>query len=104
VIIETLKKDLISALKAKDAQLALVVRYLLSQIKDYDIELRAIPRELNDSDALLIIKRQIKKRKKAIEMYIQGSRQDIADKEASELKIMEDYFERFSKEVELPSN
>lgn len=103
MILETLNKELIQSLKAKDTQKVLVIRYLSSEIKNYAIELRAESRELTDSDALLVLKRQVKKRTKAIEQFKQGNRPDIVEKETAELAIVQDYFDRFSQEVEFPN-
>ena len=98
MIVEVLKKDLIEAQKAREAEKLLVLRYLLSQIKNYEIELRSEKRELTDEDALLVLKRQVKRRKKAIEQFERGNRPDIVEKETAELAIVENYYSRFQVE------
>lgn len=103
MILEVLKTDLIAALKAKDSQKALVIRYINAQLKNYEIELRVENKELTDSDALLVLKRQIKKRNKALEQYRLSDRTDIIEKEEAELAIVEDYYNRFSQDIELPA-
>lgn len=103
MILETLNKDLIQSLKAKDTLKVLVIRYLSSEIKNYAIELRGEGKELTDSDALLVIKRQIKKRTKAIEQYKQGNREDIVQRESEELTVVQEYFDKFSQDVVLPN-
>lgn len=96
MIVEDLKKELISSQKSRDAKKVLVLRYLLSQIKNFEIELRVENRELNDEDVLLVMKRQIKSRKKAIEQFNQGNRPEIVAKEEAELAIVEELYSRFN--------
>ena len=98
MIIEVLNEDIYKAQKEKDADKLLVLRYLLSQVKNEEIELKAKGEVLSDEDVLRIMKRQIKKRKKAIEQYKQGNRPDIVKKEEQELDFMESYYTKFSQE------
>ena len=62
MIHDELKTDLYTAMKEKDAFRSSVLRYLLSQIKNKEIELRAEDQELTDEDVLKIMKRQMKQR------------------------------------------
>ncbi len=48
---------------------------------------------LTDEEALTVIRRMVKKGKKAVELFKQGNRQDLVDKEEAEIKIMESYIE-----------
>jgi len=49
---------------------------------------------LADEDARAVVKRMIKKSGKAIELFKQGNRPDLAAKEEAEIKIMEAYVEK----------
>ena len=53
MIVEKLQTDLVSAQKEKAAQKVLVIRYLISQIRNFEIEIRVENRSLTDEDALL---------------------------------------------------
>src|SRR6266700_3265752 len=44
-----------------------------------------------DSDALQVVGSLVKQRKDSIEQFTKGGRQDLADKEAAEIKILEAY-------------
>ncbi len=101
MIIEKLQKDLVTAQKEKAAQTVLVIRYLISQIRNYEIEIRVENRSLTDEDAMLVLKRQIKRRKKAIEEFEKGNRPDIVAKEKAELSLVETYYADFEKELGL---
>ncbi len=99
MIVEKLQTDLVSAQKEKAAQKVLVIRYLISQIRNFEIEIRVENRSLTDEDALLVLKRQIKRRKKAIEEFERGNRPDIVTKEKEELALVETYYTDFAKEL-----
>lgn len=98
MIVETLTKDLYEAQKAKAAQTVLVIRYLLTKIKEREIELRVENKPIDDAEALTIIKRQVKKRKNVILELESANRPDLLEKEKAELEIVEAYFSKFSNE------
>ena len=81
-------KDLTSAMKGRDALRLSVLRGLKTAIKNKQVELR---QELNEDQIRGVISSEIKKRKEAIEVFNQGSRPDLADKEEAELKILSGY-------------
>jgi len=97
VILEKLKQKLYTAQKEKDAFMLSILRYLLSGIKNREIEIRVEHREMNDSDVQGVIESQIFQRKDSIENYKMAKRQDLVDKESSELKILEDLISEFKK-------
>ena len=97
MILEKLKQKLYTAQKEKDAFMLSVLRYLLSGIKNREIEIRVEHREMNDSDVLGVVEAQILQRKDSIENYKMAKRQDLVDKESSELKILEDLISEFKK-------
>lgn len=80
------------AMKARDA---LRVDTLRGAIAAFTNELVAKGRkpteELADNDALIVLKRLAKQRKEAAEVYAKGGRAELAEKELSELKIIESY-------------
>jgi|UniRef100_A0A7C3WNC7 uncharacterized protein YqeY len=91
MLYEKITKDYMTALKNKDNFRAEVLSTLRSAIKYREIELREKGKELDDGEVLEVIKKEIKKRREAIEMYKQGGRLDLAEKEENELKILEEY-------------
>uniref|UniRef100_A0A7C3RMT8 GatB/YqeY domain-containing protein n=1 Tax=Dictyoglomus thermophilum TaxID=14 RepID=A0A7C3RMT8_DICTH len=91
MLYEKITKDYMTALKNKDNFRAEVLSTLRSAIKYREIELREKGKELDDGEVLEVIKKELKKRREAIEMYNQGGRLDLAEKEERELKILEEY-------------
>ena len=86
---DKIDKDLIEAQKEKDAVSTTTLRFLKSDIQNYMIEKKLT--ELKDEDILPIVQRQIKRRGESIEQFKKGKREDLAEKEASELKILKAY-------------
>ena len=99
MILDALNTDLYTAMKEKDQFKAGALRYLIAQIQNKEIELRGSDEELTDEQILRVIKKQIKQRKQSIEQYQQAGREESVEKETAELKILEEYFERFKKEL-----
>lgn len=101
MLYEKITKDYMSAMKNKDSFRAEVLSTLRSAIKYREIELREKGKELDDQEVLDVIKKEIKKRKEAIEMYKQGGREDLAEKEEKELLILQEYVPQGLSEEEL---
>lgn len=78
-----------AAMKSKDQVKLSTLRLLNSQIKNKEIELR--PNEISDEDIVVVIKKSAKQRQDSIEQYQNANRQDLADVEIAELKILEEY-------------
>ena len=86
---ERIMADMKSAMKDKDQVRLDTVRFLQSAIKNREIEAR--PNAITADDVLAVIKKLVKQRKESIEQFQNASRQDLADKEKAELKILETY-------------
>jgi len=91
-LLEKINKDLLTAMKAKKAETTSVLRMLITALRNKEIALRQDSKvELSDEQAVEVIASEIKKRHDSIEAYTQGGRQELADKEAAEIKILEKY-------------
>ena len=91
-LIEKINQDLKEAMKSRDAGTTSVLRMLVSAWRNKEITLRSAGKaELSDAQAVETIGSEIKKRKDSIEAYAKGGRQELADKEAGEIKILEKY-------------
>jgi uncharacterized protein YqeY len=95
---EQIKNDLKEALKAGDTQTRDVLRVLASDIKNEAIKAQ---RELEDKDIIAVIKRGIKSRKDSVQQFISGGRADLAEKEESEVAILEKYMPEQMSEQEV---
>jgi uncharacterized protein len=89
---QQIESDLKGALKSGEKEKAGVLRFLISYLKNYQIEIKAKDKEfIENSDALAVVRRQIKQRKESIAEYEKGNRLDLAEKEKKELAILESY-------------
>jgi len=93
---QQVKADATEALKAGNELVVTTLRMLLSAIsakekeKRYKLSLQIDP-EFTDQEVQDAVSSEIKKRKDAIALYIQGNRQELADKEQKEIDILMKY-------------
>lgn len=87
-----IREDLKAAMRAKDD---LQVQTLRGALAAFTNELVAKGKkpteELADADILVVLKRLAKQRKDSVEQFTKGNRPELAEKEAKELKIIEQY-------------
>ena len=89
---QQIESDLKSALKSGEKEKAGALRFLISAIKNYQIENKLKGEEhLKDEDVIIVIRRQVKQRKDSIAEYARGGRADLVEKEKAELAILENY-------------
>ena len=90
-----LKQHAKEAMLAKDNAALETYRGMLSAFTNELVAKGRKPSEiLADEEARAVVKRMIKKSGKAIELFKQGNRPDLAAKEEAEIKIMEAYVEK----------
>ena len=88
---DQIMEDIKTAMKAKDTVALTVLRALKSALKYAAIEQGGADAELNEPDTLAIVRKQIKQRQDSIQSFQDGNRQDLADKEAAEIAVLEKY-------------
>lgn len=89
----TIESEMKDVMKAKDAGRLSVYRMLLAAFKNREIEKRAKggDGELNEEEAMAVLKSEVKKRKDAIAEYDKAGRKDLSDKESQELAVLQQY-------------
>lgn len=85
---EQVHKDMIEAMKAHDELRLSTLRMMRSALKNREIDKRA---PLDDREAQQVLQTMIKQRKDSIDAFVKGGRQELADKEQSEIGIIENY-------------
>ena len=94
--IEEIKQDMYAAMKSKDKVKATILRSLLSNLKKIEIEKKE---PIAEPEYLSIVKKMVKQLKESIDVYSQAGRIELAEKEKSELSIIEAYLpKQFSEE------
>lgn len=82
------------AMRAKEADRLSTLRLINAAIKDRDIALRGTQEEAvgcDDTDVLAILGRMVKQRQESARAYEEGGRLELAEKELSEIKVIEEY-------------
>ena len=87
-IINFIKDDLKKAIKSKDNIKKTVYRFILSDIHNEEIKLG---KELDNNMVIKLMIKQAQQRKDSIDAFKLGSREDLINKEAQELKIIEQF-------------
>ncbi len=85
---ERITEDMKNAMRAKAAERLGTIRMLLAALKQKEVDERI---ELDDAMVVAIVDKLIKQRKDAAQQYEAGNRQDLADKEKSEIVDLEVY-------------
>lgn len=96
---QQIQKDIMEAMKAHDESRLNATRGIKSEIllaKTSETE-----HELSDADVLKIIQKLVKQRKESAELYTQGNRPELAEKELAEMKVMEAYLPKALSEDEV---
>ena len=85
---DKITEDMKTAMRAKDAERLGTIRLLLSAIKQKEVDERVV---VDDVAVIAIVDKLIKQRKDSITAFESANRQDLADIEARELKVLEVY-------------
>ena len=91
----------ITAMKAGDKPRTATIRLIQAAIKNRDIEART-GKAPADDDALVVevLQKMVKQRRESIELYVKGGRQELADIEAAEVAVIEDFLPAQMSEAE----
>jgi uncharacterized protein len=86
--IDRIQGDLTAAMKQKDELRLSVLRMMKSALKNKEIEKM---KPLDDMESLQVLQTLVKQRRDSVQQFTQGGRKDLADKEAKEITIIEEY-------------
>jgi uncharacterized protein YqeY len=97
-IVERVEKDLVAALKAQEALKLSVLRMMKAALTNKKVELGKAP---DDAEAVAVLRTLVKQRHESAEAFRKGRRDDLADKEEAEIKIVESYLPAAASEEEI---
>ncbi len=91
------------AMKAKDQLTLDTVRMVLAKIKDQDINARSSGNQdgISDGEIASLLQNMVKQRQESAKMYRDGNRPELADKEDSEIKVIEGYLPKQLSDAEV---
>ena len=85
---ERITEDMKAAMRARDAERLGTIRLLTAAMKQKEVDERI---ELDDAMVVGIVDKLIKQRKDSVEAFQKAARQDLADKEAAEIVVLQGY-------------
>lgn len=88
MITDQIRSDQVQAMKAGDSSKVSVLRYILAQIKNKEIEKKT---SLTDEEALTVLRKSAKELKESIEAFKKGGREDLLKDNEKQLKIISAY-------------
>jgi|SRR5579872_3310209 len=97
-MIEKIQQDITAAMKARDEQRLSTLRMVKAALKNREIEKMA---PLDDKESQQVLSTLIKQRKDSIEQFTKGGRQEMADKEAAEITLIEAYLPQAAGEEQI---
>lgn len=97
-LFKKLQEDMKNSLKSGDKDRLSTIRMLISEIKKVQIDSK---KEITDEDVISILQKYLKQRKEAYSQYSSAGREDLAQKELFEIKIVQEYLPQPLSEEEL---
>jgi uncharacterized protein YqeY len=85
---ERIQEDMKAAMKAAERRRLGVIRLMLAAIKQREVDERI---QLDDTQVLAVLDKMVKQRRDSLEQYRQAGRSDLAEQEAYELTVIQDY-------------
>ena len=85
---DQIQQDTKDALRAGDRDRLGVLRMAMAAIKQREVDERV---EMTDPDVLAVLEKMVKQRRESVSQYEAGGRQDLADKERSEIEVLKAY-------------
>ena len=85
---ERVQREMQEAMKAKDSLRLAVLRMMKTALKNKEIEKRE---PLEESEEMAVVRTLVKQRRDSIEQFRKGGREELAQKEEAELKLVEAY-------------
>lgn len=95
---QQIEKDIIAAMKAREAERLSTLRMVKTAFKNKEIEKR---QPLTDAEAQQILTTLIKQRRESVEQFTKGNRPELAAKEQAEIVLIETYMPKAAGEEEL---
>jgi uncharacterized protein len=97
-LVDQIQKDIVTSMKAKDEARLSTLRMVKSALQLRQVEKMG---PLDDKESQTVLATLIKQRKDSIEQFTKGGRQEMADKEAAEITVIESYLPKAASEADI---
>ncbi len=95
---QRLTEDMKAAMRSKDKPRLGVVRLVLAAIKQREVDERI---DLDDAQVLAVLDKMVKQRRDSVKQFEDAGRQELADQESYEIKVLQEYLPAALDEAEL---
>ena len=95
---DKITEDMKDAMRAQDKERLSTIRLILAALKQREVDERIV---LTDENVLAILDKMLKQRRESITQYEAANRKDLADKEATEMKVIQAYLPSQLSEAEI---
>ena len=97
-LVEKIHQDMVSAMKQRSVDRLSTLRMVKSALKNKEIDQRS---PVTDAQALQVLTTLIRQRRDSIEQFTKGNRPELAEKEAAEIVVIEEYMPKAAGDDEL---
>src|SRR4029077_6840331 len=97
-LIDQIQKDIVTAMKAREEHRLSTLRMVKTALKNREVDKMA---PLDDKEPQQVLSTLIKQRKDSVEQFTKGGRQEMADKEAAEIVLIEAYMPKAAGEDQI---
>lgn len=87
-LLDTIQKDMVTAMKAKDEERLSAVRMIKAALKKHEIDSM---KPLTEQSEMQVMNTLLKQRRESADMFRKGGREDAAAKEEREITLIESY-------------
>src|SRR5262245_18317645 len=95
---EKIQSEITEAMRRKDSLRLSVLRMMKSAVKNKEIEKM---KPLEEGEVLAVLKSLVKQRKDSVDQFRKGGREELAQKEEAEIRIVEEYLPSAASEEEI---
>ncbi|WP_097990929.1 GatB/YqeY domain-containing protein [Methyloterricola oryzae] len=95
---QRIQDDMKSAMKAGEKDRLGVIRLIMAAIKQREVDERI---QLDDAQVLAVLDKMVKQRRESIAQYTKAGRNDLADVEAAEVAVIQDYLPQALSDAEI---
>jgi uncharacterized protein YqeY len=97
-LVEKIHQDMVGAMKEHAAERVSTLRMVKAALKNKEIDQRT---PVTDAQAVQVLTTMIKQRRDSIEQFTKGNRPELAEKEAAEITLIEQYMPKAAGDEEL---
>ncbi len=97
---ETIQSHMADAMRSKDSLRLSVLRMMKTAVKNKEVEKM---KELDEAEVLAVLNSLVKQRRDSVEQFRSGGREELAQKEEAEIKVLEQYLPAAASEEDIRS-